>query len=424
MSTGKSRERNRDKGWLMLFVLLWTVMFGFLGGCSQEMRTETEADERTVTNLRVIYSSGDIRWTGSVEWVAEQFMQRYPDIQVTLLEPADVAGQSFTDRLKALIAEDEFYDVTELREDVQFSEAGYLAPLPDRLTSLIEMEKQGEVYAIPRYTTVFGMIYNRDLFESLGLSEPETYEEFLDICRAIRQTGVSPVAVGGADIWHMGFWGNYLYQEYILDECENGQWSRERIREMLRAFRDLSRAGYVEPRFANVSDSQTVHELSSSASAMVYSGPWILDQVTGLNPQMNLGFFYLPGRDGKARAVVDRSVTWGISTECREDEARWQAAVSFLEFFYSEGVYEQVLAQMNAEPVTVREILDAGTQAQKMVREAGEKPVVFCDRLVGDRDTPDGFRSFYNQCLKEVLWDRRSLEEIACDLEKRWRKND
>ena len=191
--------------------------------------------------------------------------------------------------------------------------------------------------------------------------------------------------------------------------------------EMLKSFRDLNRRGFVDARFAKVSDSQTVHELSSGSAAMMYSGPWILEQVTGLNPQMKLGFFYLPGRDGRISVMVDHSVTWGISAKCKEDAARWEAAVRFLEFFYSEGIYEQVLAWMNAEPVTVREIREPGTEAWKLVRKAGEgRQVTFCDRQVGDGDTPDGFRSFYDQSLQEVLWGRRPLEEIAGELEERW----
>lgn len=404
-------------------VFLWTGFLGYIAGCTfmADDRNEGEADE--VIKLQVIYSSGDIRWMGSMEWVAEQFMNEHPDVWVTLKAPTDVAGQSFTERLKAMIAQDEFYDVVELREAEQFSDAGYLASLPESLTGRIHGEKEGEAcYALPRYTTTLGIIYNQDLFEDMGLSQPETYEDFLGICQSLRRKGISPVAVGGADIWHLGFWGNYLYQNYLLDENDKSCWSRERIIEMLADFRSLNQNGYIEDRFLGVSDSQTVQELSSGHAAMLYSGPWIMDQVTALNPQMNLGFFYLPGKDGKVRAMVDDSVTWGISRECERDEGRFGAAVEFLEFFYSEGIYEHVLAQMNGDPVTVRPVEDGETKTRQKVRQAGETGVISCGRFVGDEETPDGFRSFYNQCLQEVLWGDAELEEIAEELEKRWRE--
>lgn len=428
MSTGKNRERNRRKkenhsGRKCVFALTLGCMgiLGLIAGCGYGRLREGETAGETVTKLRVVHSSGDVRWTGSMEWVAEEFMWEHPDIQVTLAAPADVTGQSFTDRLKILIAEDEFYDVVELREDVRFSETGYLAPLPDSVVSLVKGAAREEAcYAVPRYTTTLGIIYNLEIFEELGLTRPESYEDFLDICGKIRQEGMSPVAVGGRDIWHMGFWGNYLYQNYILDSGKENCWNQEQVLEMLEDFRTLNRKGYIESRFANMTDSQAVYELSSGNAAMVYSGPWIIDQVMGLNPQMELGFFYLPGKDGRIWAAVDCSATWGISKACAEDEARFQAAADFLEFFYSEGIYEYVLAQMNAEPVTVREITDNKTKAQQMVREAKQEKMVPCDKFVGDRDTPDGFRNFYDQSLQETLWGVTALEDIARELEERW----
>ncbi len=416
MSTEKSikekKKRAEKKKQKIRIKRLWAALAAaalvLLPGCGQAAE---ESPEEKI-KLRVVYSSGDIRWTGSVEWVAECFMKEHPEVEVVLEAPEDVENQSFTDRLKVLIAQEEFYDVLELREEKQFAEAGYLAPLPEELTGLIDRGKEeGQVcYAVPRYTTTQGMIYNREMFRTMGLSEPESYEEFLDVCKAIKKAGINPIAVGGANIWHMGFWGNYLYQNYLLDEEGRSDWNQERVVPMLEDFRALSKNGYIEESFKNISDSQTIQELSSGEAAMVYSGPWIIDQILGLNPYMELGFFYLPGKDGKFRAQVDDSVTWGISKECQADKKRWKAAVNFLEFFYAEGIYEHVLVQMNAEPVTVRRTMEEETPAQQMVRKARGENVMLCRQFVGDEDTPDGFRSFYDQSLREVLWGERPLE--------------
>lgn len=412
-----STEKSISKVFLVAFGVFVIGLFGILAGCSPVK----EEVKEPVTRLQVIYSSGDIRWTGSVGWVAERFMEENPDIHVDLKASVDIAGQSLTDRLKVLIAQEEFYDVIELREGGLFAEAGYLAPLPEELTDLIDRKRTEETcYMIPRYRTTLGMIYDKKRFAELGLSVPESYEDFLEVCEAIRQADVTPIAVGGADIWHMGFWGNYLYQNYIIDDQGESDGSKERVLEMLKDFQELRRAGYIEARAAGVSDSQTVHELSSGSAAMLYSGPWIIDQVISLDPEAELGFFYLPGRDGRTRAEVEEMTTWGISASCREDEDRWQAARRFLAFFYSEGIYEHVLAQMNAEPVTVRPLVGGSTATRQMVREARKEGVYDCDRVVGEEGTPDGFRSFYDQCLQEVLWGSRPLEEIAGELEARW----
>ncbi len=412
------RVRNR---WLAVVVTAVAVCLG-CSGCG----AKTEVREPEKTELRVVFAEGDLSWTGSMEWVAERFMEENPDISVVLKSPGDVDGQSFTDRLKVLIAEDEFSDVLELRESAIFAQNGYLSELPESVTSLVREEYRGKgaCYAIPRYTTTLGILYNRDLFEKLGLSEPESYEDFLEICETIRDAGVNPLAIGGANNWHMGFWGNYLYQNYILNEENKAEWDSDALEEMLTDFRSFRKKHYVDARFQNITDSQTVQELSTGASAMLYSGPWMIDQIKNLNPQMEIGFFYVPAKQGVTRIEEDRSAEWGISAKCAENETKREAAVRFLQFFYSEGIYEHVLSQMNAESVVVRremgEETGEETKVQTLIKMAKKPDMVSCTQIIGDPDSPDGFRNFYNQKLQEVLFGNRSLSVIATEIRQNW----
>lgn len=415
---GVFRVRHR---WLAVVVTAVAVCLG-CSGCG----AKAEVREPEKTELRVVFAEGDLSWTGSMEWVAERFMEENPDISVVLKSPGDVDGQSFTDRLKVLIAEDEFSDVLELRESAIFAQNGYLSELPESVTSLVREEYRGKgaCYAIPRYTTTLGILYNRDLFEKLGLSEPESYEDFLEICETIRDAGVNPLAIGGANNWHMGFWGNYLYQNYILNEENKAEWDSDALEEMLTDFRSFRKKHYVDARFQNITDSQTVQELSTGASAMLYSGPWMIDQIKNLNPQMEIGFFYVPAKQGITRIEEDRSAEWGISARCAENETKREAAVRFLQFFYSEGIYEHVLSQMNAESVVVRKEMgeETGeeTRVQTLIKMAKKPDMVSCTQIIGDPDSPDGFRNFYNQKLQEVLFGNRSLSVIATEIRQNW----
>ena len=56
---------------------------------------------------------------------------------------------------------------------------------------------------------------------------------------------------------------------------------------------------------------------------MVYAGPQMLQQIENLNPQIRLGFFFLPGKNGTVYAMDDRSVQWGISSLTARDGKRW-----------------------------------------------------------------------------------------------------
>lgn len=401
-----------------------------LFGCSRSV----DIVEEGATTVRVIHSAGDVRWDACMEWVSERFMEQNPDIRVELHSAEEVEGQGYTDRLRALVAQDEFYDVVELREAERFAQAGVLAPLPKRIGSLVEDEKRqgadgarqdGSVlYSVPRYTTTLGVIYNKAIFDTYGLKEPETYEEFLGLCGQLKNVGIAPLAVGGDMLWHLNFWGNYLYENYIVDEDGTPEWSRERTEEMLRDFRLFSERGYILTKYRSVSDSQTAQELSSGSAAMLYSGPWMLTQITSLNPEMELGFFFLPGKDGDTWALRDDSVEWGISASCGEDEKRYEGAVRFLEFYYSEGIYEQVLADMNAVSVARREVRLTDRWEQLAVKNAYRPGVRENPYFVGDERTPDGFRTFYARTLWETLWGTVEIPELAAGLIERWEETD
>ena len=61
---------------------------------------------------------------------------------------------------------------------------------------------------------------------------------------------------------------------------------------------------------------------------MVYAGPWMLTRIEDLNPQIHLGFFFLPGKDGITYAVQERRAEWGISAATARDKNKMEADVS------------------------------------------------------------------------------------------------
>ncbi len=65
------------------------------------------------------------------------------------------------------------------------------------------------VFCVPMASVIHGFIYNKEVFEGLGLKQPKTNAEFYQVLDAIKQAGeVTPMALGTADQWEaatMGF---------------------------------------------------------------------------------------------------------------------------------------------------------------------------------------------------------------------------
>jgi len=56
-----------------------------------------------------------------------------------------------------------------------------------------------------------GFAQCRDLFEKAGIKgEPKTWDEFLDACKKLNESGVAPIAVGARDSWTLAAWFDYF----------------------------------------------------------------------------------------------------------------------------------------------------------------------------------------------------------------------
>lgn len=61
----------------------------------------------------------------------------------------------------------------------------------------------GSLYGMPitGYSGVMGVIYNVDVFESLNIEIPKTYDDFLAACETIKQSGTNPLYLSFKDTW-------------------------------------------------------------------------------------------------------------------------------------------------------------------------------------------------------------------------------
>ena len=92
------------------------------------------------------------------------------------------------------------------------AEAGYLMELTEaEVPDLAKFDKDvlrgasnrhtGKVYGVPFAIQTVQVLYNKAIFDELGLEEPETWDEFLKLCQTIKDAGIVPLANGGKEGW-------------------------------------------------------------------------------------------------------------------------------------------------------------------------------------------------------------------------------
>lgn len=70
-------------------------------------------------------------------------------------------------------------------------------------------EYNGRKYFLPLTQHFVAFFYNKDAFAQAGVTPPETWDEFLAVCEALKNAGITPIALGSRERWPAQFWLDY-----------------------------------------------------------------------------------------------------------------------------------------------------------------------------------------------------------------------
>jgi raffinose/stachyose/melibiose transport system substrate-binding protein len=176
------------------------------------------------------------------------------------------------------------------------------------------MSAGGKVYAEPTVNSVFGMVYNKDLFARLGLTPPTSWSALLADCGRIADQGIVPIEFDGANATSVGDISNALAANSVFPSYPN--WSSARQagkvtfdgtpgwRQALQSFLDLQNARCFEPSPTTVSAAAATGVFESGGAAMMIRGTSTIGASIATTPGLNWGLFPLPAASGKPLRVV------------------------------------------------------------------------------------------------------------------------
>lgn len=384
------------------------------------------------TELTFIFADGDEGAKASMNETVNRFNRAYPDITVKI-QPGN--GGAYSEFLKTKESVGEFPDIMEMRDTPVYVRAGMLEPLPDDIVSLFNstVPFDGKTYTAPiAGENTQGIIYNKKYFDENGFTEPATYEEFLELCQKIKDKGdMSPLVIGGQDIWHIGFWFYKAYNDQVLSQdpdfikhCYEGtkNFSDPSI---AASFEELKKIfQYGQEGWVSTPDAQITTFLVSNMSAMMYSGTHMFSQIKAADPNFSVGWFPVPSPDGKTRLVGGGGAGGlAISAETAKDSNKKAAAEEFIRFFFQPENYKVYCDKLNAIPSTkVLPDLDADPVMMEVIEATGKADdlSVMWNGRIGDNELPPDFRNFMYKTTIEVIQGQRDIPSACEELNKTW----
>ncbi|WP_421723667.1 ABC transporter substrate-binding protein [Bauldia sp.] len=68
----------------------------------------------------------------------------------------------------------------------------------------------GKQFGVPYGYYQWGVYYRKDIFDEVGLSVPETFDDLLNACAVLNENGITPVTIGTKFLWTAAGWFDYV----------------------------------------------------------------------------------------------------------------------------------------------------------------------------------------------------------------------
>lgn len=384
------------------------------------------------TKLTFIFADGDENYKSEMNRVVDAFNAAYPDITIEI-QPGD--GGSYSEFLKTKDSVGEFPDMMEMRDAAQYVRAGKIAPLSDEIVSLFNttVQFEGVTYTAPfSGANTMGIMYNKKYFTENGLAVPKTYDEFISLCKAIKDKGdMAPLVVGGSDIWHLGFLYDVCYANNVLvsdadfiEHCYQGSknMSDDAMKGTMTDLAEL--LSYAQEGWASTPDAQITTFFVNDMAAMMFSGTHMFKQIQDADPNFEYGWFAIPSRDGTYNLYGGGTAQgWALSAESAKDANKKAAFEAFCRFFFAKDNYKIYCETMAALPTTADvPNLDVSEQFQAVLDAVigAQKLHLMWNNEIGSKELPPDFRNFtYKTCI-EVAQGTRTIDSACAELQKTW----
>ena len=178
--------------------------------------------------------------------------------------------------------------------------------------SVEETTLNGKVYGLTIWdASRYVVVYNKQIFERLGLTPPKTYEEFKAICQAIKDEGITPIYEPFADGWHHVIWFAELGPRYeevtpgLKDQLNANKATfadDPTMQTALQQFKEMYDLGFFGDNALSDSGSDTEANMAAGTHAMVLATLNLPAQIEASHPETKadtFGFFVNPLADNQ-----------------------------------------------------------------------------------------------------------------------------
>lgn len=364
------------KKWFAI-ALASLLTLGMLAGCGS--KSDSNGDSSKAKNVKLSF----IHWRGEDTKVfnelISQFEQENPGITV---EMNVFPSEQYLASAQSKLLDGSSGDVFAAYPGAQYNsiqQAGLYEDLSGSsfitnfTANLIEAgQTDGKQYAIP-YQLVYNQpVYNKKIFEKLGLDIPADWDSFLEVAQKLKDNGYIPIAFPGADIGPGQFMNTMMMNnntdEDIWTKVESGEAkvTDEWWVKTLTQFKELNDKGYFQKDSLGTKKDTASVLFAQEKAAMLATGSYMMSSNIQQNPNLEQGLL-APITVSKDEAVFEgiHTTTFMLGVNARSEHK--EEAKRFIEFLSKPEVASKY-ANETGQLVTVKGV----TYSTKELQESAE----------------------------------------------------
>lgn len=344
-------------------MLVSTLSLSLMAGCG-DSSNETKTDESGATVIKFGIHVANPEEQEPVTYnIVQAFNKANEGKYKVEFEAADTETHSKNMKLKAEDGTLPQIFWIEGSKASEYSEAGVLMDLTEFLDENTEIKKalggmeaafkdDNGQFGLPYQCNVQGIFYNKELFDKAGVSYPTddtTYDEFVEMIKALKTSGVTPLAIGsknsGFAMWEFNeFLARYGWEDNIENILSGSdKFNNAELLACFEKLKGLKDAGAFPDNMATIEYFDAKQLFDGGSAAMFGTGQWDCAEFDE-NIGDKIGFWWGPKfTDTQAEqniAMKVPSAPIGVSAAVADDDNLKEGVYKFLSFYYGEEAAE------------------------------------------------------------------------------------
>lgn len=424
----------------MLATVSTVLAGGIIAGCGgtapeQSSGASNGAKEPVTLTIEYNWSTPNVDNIMYKERI-KKFQELNPDIKI---EEQDIPSAQYRTKLRTEAAGNSMPDMFILYPGIEmdpFIAADVLMPIDEIMDNwkgilpeqaLAGYRANGKQYAIPTKMTFVDIVYyHKDMLAKVGYKEfPKTYSEFLELCKKLKDSGVTPLAIGNKNKWPMQSTFMSVVEDRMtgsdfLPKVTKGE-AKFTDPDYVKALNVISDLVKLEAFNADINTMDEVQQQDyflQKKAAMTMTSSTIDTKFRGSNPDKaaadNIGIALFPAMEGgkgdptKSAGVIQ----YGIGLSKSLTGAKKEAALKFLKYFYAPDLYQGLMAKGIVVPAKVEAPAETSLYLKEMMQLTQNGSA-----LVFDSVMPAAVKDTLENGIQAITTKQKTAEQIAKDMQ-------